>query len=63
MYSETIDQFAKLAQKKVNVLDKAPVAFIISAMMAGAYFQKFFSVLSQLLTGHPTDLTSIAPDK
>jgi nitrite transporter len=37
MYSETIDHFAGVAEKKAAVLKKAPTSFFIGSMMAGAY--------------------------
>lgn len=37
MYNETIEGFAKLADRKIAALRKSPSAFFISAMLAGAY--------------------------
>ena len=37
MYTNTIDQLATLAKKKCDVLNRTPRAFIIGALMAGAY--------------------------
>lgn len=37
MYAETIEQFAAQAAKKAAYLRNSPVAFFVSAMMAGAY--------------------------
>ncbi|HIN91417.1 MAG TPA: nitrite transporter NirC [Alphaproteobacteria bacterium] len=37
MYLETIDLFADMARKKVNLLEDHPLSFYIGALMAGAY--------------------------
>lgn len=37
MYSDTIDGFAKTAEKKIAALRRSPGAFFISSMLAGAY--------------------------
>lgn len=37
MYLETVDHFANLAAKKIEFLQRSPVGFWISSMMAGAY--------------------------
>lgn len=37
MYLETIDLFADMARKKVNLLKDNPLSFYIGALMAGAY--------------------------
>jgi nitrite transporter len=37
MYIETVDLFAETARKKSDFLKRAPIGFLISAMMAGAY--------------------------
>jgi nitrite transporter NirC len=37
MYLETVDHFAGVAAKKADYMKRTPLAFLISAMMAGAY--------------------------
>ena len=37
MYQHTLDHFAALARKKADLLNSSPSAFIVGAMMAGAY--------------------------
>jgi len=37
MYSETIDYFSEIAIQKTRVLKHSPLAFLVGAMMAGAY--------------------------
>lgn len=37
MYTETIDAFAKLAEKKLAALRRSPGGFFVSSMLAGAY--------------------------
>ncbi len=37
MYSETINKFSALAEKKVEYLKSSPLAFFIGSLMAGAY--------------------------
>lgn len=37
MYAETIDAFARLAEKELAVLRRAPGGFFVSSMLAGAY--------------------------
>lgn len=37
MYEDTIDHFAKLARKKTDILLRSPLAFVVGALMAGAY--------------------------
>jgi nitrite transporter NirC len=37
MYQDTLDHFANLGRKKANLLKRSPIAFIIGALMAGAY--------------------------
>ncbi len=37
MYSDTINYFAKVAEKKADLLKNNPLAFFIGALMAGAY--------------------------
>ena len=37
MYTDTIDGFAKLAEKKLAALRSAPGGFFVSSMLAGAY--------------------------
>ena len=37
MYAETIEGFAKVAQKKLDALHAAPAGFFVSSMLAGAY--------------------------
>ncbi|MFK8068756.1 MAG: formate/nitrite transporter family protein [Gammaproteobacteria bacterium] len=37
MYKETIDYFSSVADQKAIILKNSPLAFLIGAMMAGAY--------------------------
>ncbi len=37
MYKETINYFATLAEQKATMLNQSPLAFLVGAMMAGAY--------------------------
>ncbi|MBL4711054.1 MAG: nitrite transporter NirC [Gammaproteobacteria bacterium] len=37
MYTETLDQFAKIATSKANIIQKSPLSFLIGSIMAGAY--------------------------
>ena len=37
MYSETIDSFTKVAEKKLAALRRSPGGFFVSSMLAGAY--------------------------
>ncbi len=37
MYLETVNTFAKIAEKKKSCLQKSPMAFFLSAVMAGVY--------------------------
>lgn len=37
MYTQTIDQFIALAQKKMELLRESPLAFLVSSLQAGAY--------------------------
>jgi nitrite transporter NirC len=37
MYTKTIDEFTALAQEKMTLLRKAPLAFVVSSLQAGAY--------------------------
>lgn len=37
MYSETIEGFAKLAEKKIAALRRSPGGFFVASMLAGAY--------------------------
>lgn len=37
MYSDTVDHFADVGKTKLSVLMRSPLAFLVGAMMAGAY--------------------------
>lgn len=59
MYADTIDAFAAAAEKKVAALRRAPAAFFVSSMLAGAYIGLGIILIFTLGSQVPADLQKL----